>query len=284
VKTGRYGEETLMKYSTFANLGALSTIFLLCFGPMETSSAEDRPLRIMSYNIAAGHGDIDGIVAVIRAERPDIVALQEVDVHWSERSDFVDQARYLAEALGMHYFYAPIYTFTSDDGPPRQYGLAFLSIRPLEAKVNHELTRLSTQEAAPAPRPEPGFPEIQVTVNGEAIRIFNTHLDYRSDPSVRISQIAEMLEIMGPLDRPKLLVGDLNARPYAAELEPLFSVFEDAWAGQSDPGYTFPSTGRDRRIDYILHTDHCRVDRVYIVETTASDHVPVVADLICRPR
>ena len=39
-------------------------------------------LRVMSYNIAAGFGDIYGIAEVIAEQQPDLVALQEVDVHW----------------------------------------------------------------------------------------------------------------------------------------------------------------------------------------------------------
>lgn len=68
-------------------------------------------LRVMSYNIAAGHGNLDRIIEVIRGSGADVVALQEVDVHWSERSGFADQAALLGDALGMEVFYAPIYTF-----------------------------------------------------------------------------------------------------------------------------------------------------------------------------
>lgn len=35
----------------------------------------------MTYNIHAGHGDIDRTAATIRALSPDIVGLEEVDVH-----------------------------------------------------------------------------------------------------------------------------------------------------------------------------------------------------------
>ena len=47
--------------------------------------------RVMTWNIAAGHGDLSKTADVIREARPDIVALQEVDAHWEKRSDFADQ-------------------------------------------------------------------------------------------------------------------------------------------------------------------------------------------------
>ena len=47
-------------------------------------------LTVMSYNIAAGFGDIDAIATVIAQANPDVVGLQEVDVHWGDRSGFID--------------------------------------------------------------------------------------------------------------------------------------------------------------------------------------------------
>ena len=46
------------------------------------ASQDPIELRVMSYNIAAGFGDIYGIAEVIAEQQPDLVALQEVDVHW----------------------------------------------------------------------------------------------------------------------------------------------------------------------------------------------------------
>jgi len=240
-------------------------------------------LRVMCYNIAAGHGDIDGIVEVIRSHNPDIVALQEVDVHWGERSGWIDQAEYLAEALGMHVFYGEIYSFEPvEAGPdePRRYGLAYLSKVPFVHRQNHLLSRLSTQTAEPELMVLPGFPEVAIEWQGRRIHFFNTHLDFRPDPAVRTLQIAEMMAIMAEIDGPHFLIGDLNARPDAPELGPLFSILQDAWTGQDDPGYTFPAHAPDRRIDYILHSEHFSVSDVFVYTTEASDHLPVVADFI----
>src|SRR5690348_15774244 len=67
------------------------------------------PLRVMTYNIRSGNGDLGGTAAAIRAQRPDIVALQEVDVHWSTRSDFADEATEIGRRLDMQVRFAPIY-------------------------------------------------------------------------------------------------------------------------------------------------------------------------------
>src|ERR671938_329873 len=98
----------------------------------------------MTYNIHAGHGDIDRTAATIRALSPDVVGLEEVDVHWGDRSGFADQAARLAQSLGMAVRFAPIYELPSDsDGAPkREFGVALLSRYPIVAWHNDTLTRL----------------------------------------------------------------------------------------------------------------------------------------------
>ncbi|MFO8029257.1 MAG: endonuclease/exonuclease/phosphatase family protein [Cyclonatronaceae bacterium] len=247
-------------------------------------------IRIMSYNIAAGQGDISAIAGVIREHDPDIVALQEVDLHWGIRSGYEDQAKYLAEALGMDYFYGEIYTLPPDrEGagvPDRQYGLAFLSKEPIRYAQNHQLTRHSTQPDASGIRELPGFPVIAIPYPGGIVHFYNTHLDYRADPAIRQAQVMEMIEIIEQVDAPVVLAGDLNARPDASELDPLFAMLRDAWEGQDDqddPGYTFPADNPDRRIDYIMHSPHFEVATVEVVDSQASDHLSIVADLVLRP-
>jgi endonuclease/exonuclease/phosphatase family metal-dependent hydrolase len=237
----------------------------------------------MTYNIAAGHGDLAQIERTIRDSGAELVALQEVDVHWSERSDFADQATLLGQHLGMHVRFAPIYQLPAQVAgkPAREYGVALLSRYPIVHFTNHHITRLSTQEAAPTPTPMPGFLEARVQVHGITLRVFNTHLDYRADPAVRTTQVNEMLAIIGGVHEPTLLFGDLNARPDAEELRPLINRFRDLWRESAEPGYTYPATAPDRRIDYILVSDHFEVRAARVLPPQASDHRGVAAEVEC---
>jgi endonuclease/exonuclease/phosphatase family metal-dependent hydrolase len=240
-------------------------------------------IRVMSFNIAAGHGDLPRIAEVIRGSGAEIVGLQEVDVHWGDRSGFVDQARWLSEALQMEVFFAPIYTLPPAEGrvQERQFGLAILSRHPIAAATNHPLSRLSTQADVPVPIPHPGFPEARIEIGGRSIHVFNTHLDYRGDPSTRRLQVGEMLRIIGEENRPVLLLGDLNAEPGAPELSPLFERLKDAWPSPGD-GFTYPADTPIKRIDYILASPHFRIGSMKALRTDASDHLPVVAVLKLR--
>jgi endonuclease/exonuclease/phosphatase family metal-dependent hydrolase len=240
---------------------------------------EVRPLRVLTWNIAAGAGGLSPMADVIRTAAPDIVALQEVDVHWSERSGFADQAAQLAEAVGMQVRFGPIYRLPGGSSAPvREFGLAILSRYPFVEFRNHVIPRLSTHSTDTEPQPMPGFLEATIPVDGVRLRVFNTHLDYRSDPRVRRLQVAAMLERMGS-DGPTILMGDLNAPPGAAELAPLFGRLNDAWRDGGDPGFTYPAAAPVRRIDYILTSDDLRALSVRVLPTPASDHRAVVADL-----
>ena len=258
--------------------------------PIESNpaNAPPRTIRVMTYNIQYGGGgqNLDSIVGVIRTAAPTIVALQEVDVHWSARSGFADQATAIARALDMEVRFAPIYSIADSTGtrPPRQFGVALLSRFPILSFTNHPLTRLSTQDSAAAPQPMPGFLEALIDVRGSGrLRVFNTHLDYRRDPAVRRQQVTEMLDRIGTAPTATIVFGDLNASPDAPELQPLFQRLMDTWPTAKGPGFTIPADQPERRIDYVLVSPDLAGGNARVPVTTASDHRPVVVEVGAPP-
>ena len=293
-----------IKHLLMLPLAALLVVPLAAFStataePPEPDGAPERTLRAMTYNIAHGRG-LDGDVSlhriahVIRETGAEVIALQEVDKHWSTRSDFRDQLDELAQMLDMHAFYGPIYSFPPDYDPEdpeggiphpeglgdREYGLAILSAHPIVQAENHEITRFARRGEPPfEPKLWPGFPEAVVNVQGAHVRVFSTHLQAGME-DVRETQVDDMLEIVGDDDRPALLMGDLNAEPDWPDIGPLFETFDDVWpiAGSGD-GYTFRADDPFRRIDYILVSPGVEVEHAEVIESDASDHFGVVADL-----
>ncbi len=243
-------------------------------------------MRVMTYNIRSGNGDLDRTAELIRSFVPDIVALQEVDVRWAERSGFVDQATTLGERLHMNVRFARIYQVAGSDSAtrPREFGVALLSRYPIVEWRNDTLTRLSTQEQNPVPTPMPGLLDAQVDVRGTVVRVFNTHLDYRSDPHVRQQQVKEMLAYIGESPTSTVVFGDMNAQPEAPELQPLFQRLHDAWPASAGPGFTYPADKPTKRIDYVLVSSDIRVRSASAPVTEASDHRPLVVDLMLHER
>ena len=261
-------------------VGVLLAVVLSCLVVVPASAATAHvTLRVLSYNIHTGIGS-DGVLdlartaGTIRAARPDVVALQEVDVHWAQRSEFADQAAELGRMLGMRVFFAPIYDLDplTQGAPRRQYGVAILSRLPMPHTANREITRLSTQDPDPVPAPAPGFAEAVVIARGVAVHVYATHLDYRADPAVRAMQVKDMLAVMSP--GPTLLLGDFNAEPDAPELAPLWAHLTAA-----PVGLTYPAATPEKRIDYVTVSDGVRVRWATVPATLASDHRPVLAEV-----
>ena len=86
-------------------------------------------LRFMVYNIKHGElSSLESIASVIKAQSPDLVALQEVDV-LTTRSGEVDQAARLGQLTGMYASFQPA-LLNYDTG---QYGVALLSRYPIRS-------------------------------------------------------------------------------------------------------------------------------------------------------
>ncbi|WP_405714827.1 MULTISPECIES: endonuclease/exonuclease/phosphatase family protein [unclassified Streptomyces] len=250
------------------------------------------PLRVATYNIHAGAGmdnvfDLDRQTAELRSLDADVIGLQEVDVRWGDRSEWRDLAGELAGRLGMQVSFAPIYRLDplTPGAPMREFGVAVLSRYRIVSAENHDITRLSTQDPNPVPAPAPGFGEVVLRVKGLPVHVYATHLDYRGDPSLRIAQVADTRRIMAEdrvsERRPvrQILLGDFNAAPAAPELAPLWQELDDVEPG----GPTYPAQDPVQRIDYVaVSKDTVRVRDAAVAETLASDHRPVVADLLLR--
>ena len=289
----------LKKLLTTGSVAALITgSTLLGAGPAlaapSKAGEKSTEVTVMSFNIHYGADgdnqfDLERTASVIEDSGAEIIGLQEVDNHWGSRSEFLDEAEWLAERLDMHVVYG-----ANLDEPPlpgdvdnRQYGNAVLSEYPIISSENHLLTNIEYEER---PTEQRGLLEAVVNVRGNHVAFYSTHLDFQREEQ-RALQVEEILDITGASERPAVIVGDLNAEPDAPELQPLFSVFTDTFAalGQGDD-YTFgpdleglPGSGSvenpSLRIDYILTARGATATSAEVIRTTASDHLPIVAEL-----
>src|SRR5262245_57225477 len=95
-RLSRYGRRAVAATLVFGTLTSVS--------PAYADGPHGVRLRVMAYNIQAGAGadhvfDLERQAQAIEAEHPDVVGLEEVDVDWSTRSDYVDEAAWLARRL-----------------------------------------------------------------------------------------------------------------------------------------------------------------------------------------
>ncbi len=242
-------------------------------------AAAVRALRVATFNIHHGAGldgvvDLERIARVVEQTGAEVVGLQEVDRHWSERSNFVDQATWLAERLEMHLVYGANLDLDplTPGAPRRQYGTAILSAYKIRSSTNTLLPR-------PAGGEQRGLLEAQIKVRGVPVRVFNTHLQHNSQAE-RLAQVDRIREVLATARESVVMLGDLNATPETPEIAGLTDLLVDAWvtAGVGD-GFTYDAATPHARIDYVLSSDRVVARSAAVVTTDAADHLPVVVDL-----
>lgn len=250
-------------------------------------------VSIMSYNIAHGRGmdgkvDLERIARVIESAGADIIALQEVDSHYSGRSGYEDQAARLAAMLDMSYSYGPnlVKPPLAPRQPARKFGNAVLSRFPINYAINHPYRDIEKPPDDAEPR---GVLETVIEIGGTYLSLFNTHLSL-DEEGIR-SNILELIEIAENTIFPAVIAGDFNAVPDHPEIQKVRSRFLDAFAGVGPrESLTFPSRYRDEdgigttepaaRIDYLFSKGAVEIRNARVIETSASDHMPIEAEFV----
>lgn len=184
-----------------AVLGGLSALPLAgCATGPAFGAAE--PLSVVTFNIWHNQGDwparLPLLVEAIRAQSPDVVALQEVleDAAVS----LPNQAQTLADALGGQTVF---FCSTDADGAGRRYGNALLTRRPV---LGHDWKRLEPlDDYRTALR-------VRIQYDGGPVDVVNTHLAWQEDAqAVRARQIADLMDWLPQDGTPLIVMGDFNA-------------------------------------------------------------------------
>ena len=248
------------------------------------ASIGTQTLRMLTINLAHGRGDgfhqalqrretarenLDAIGAMIRREKPDVVALQEADSpsSWSGGFDHVD---YLARAAdydwGVHTAHA--------EGSGLAYGTAIISRLPINGHAAH------TFKPAAASMPK-GFSlaTIDWPGTGMVIDVVSVHLEPLRT-AIRKRQATEIIAFLSARNNPLVIMGDLNT-----EWDHKDNVLQDivdqleltAYVPDRKDAITFPRLGR--RLDWILISGELEFVKLKILVDEVSDHRAVVAVL-----
>jgi exodeoxyribonuclease-3 len=237
--------------------------------------------RVLSYNILCGGNDRLPLIAkVVRAQRPDAVALLEANGQ--------SGAETLARDLGMHLVYGQANS---------EFAVAWMSYPSIEGSRNHRLEALANT-----------LLEVGVIWNGVLLSLFAAHLIHgrtAADAHHRAVEVQAILDVLHLLaGQPHLLVGDFNAvhpgdpigtpplgeKKACVARHPIHLILE---AGYVDcyrklypdvAGYTYTSHNPWLRLDYVFASPSitaylCASGVVTGREAKqASDHYPIWAE------
>ena len=235
-------------------------------------------MRILTFNIHHGKGldrnlNLNRIKEVIRLSQADIIGLNEVDQAFSRRSQFVDQAKWLANGLEMNYIFGPTISIPkAHSAAVRQYGNALLTRFPIVSSRNHKFDFL------PRYVEDRGLLEVDVQVKNTMLTCFVTHLSFA--PLQHVKQTAFIIEKVKKKSFPTIVMGDWNMKPSSASWRLLNTFLNDVNDGQGR-NHTFPSNRPFMKLDYIFVSKKLKVIRAEAlkIDVLASDHLPYLAEI-----
>lgn len=233
---------------------------------------------MMTYNIHHGSGNLNAISEFINSEKPDIVALQEVDVN-TRRSGFtLNQAQVLATQTGMNVFFSKSINYQGGE-----FGNAILSRFSITKGIRYELPTIAGN---PTEKRSLAVIEI-VTKDEQKIYFASTHLDH-SHPATRQLQIGKIREITADLNDTFIIGGDFNAIPGSVAINRFIEGdFFKKGCIDNNCQYTVPAKNPVRTIDYIFLNQKAQADFTVLSYATLneillSDHLPVITQLVYK--
>ena len=248
------------------------------------SLVKHNTMTVMTLNIAHGRKDslhqfflskntiksnLDQVVATIRREQPDIVALQEADgpSFWSGKFNhleyFINKTELEEYFLGFHVNKYGLH-----------YGTALLAIDELDNSRSHSFSSRSFLSLTK------GFVLSTIAWPGDEklkIDLVSVHLDFLLD-SVKQKQINQLVEVMKDRSNPLIVMGDLNADKENDAFNLLVSKLKlKKYKVDEDELSTFPRS--NKRVDWILLSDEMDFISYKVLPDILSDHRAVIAEI-----
>jgi endonuclease/exonuclease/phosphatase family metal-dependent hydrolase len=224
-------------------------------------------VQVLTYNIAGRRGKgqpryLLDIAALIKNTQADVVGLQEVVHHEGEPNP----EEILAAETGMHACF-----IEAHEGRRLTLGNAILTRDPIVSSTVHELPwRLPERRI---------LLEVETTVEGHSVTVFNTHLIHLSHASriLRRAQAQAVAKRLLVCKNGHVLIGDLNCSPYSGELQCLRQHSGDH---KHHKGLrTWPARRPWITYDHIWPGGGLEVVEAKTLDLHISDHRPVLARL-----
>jgi endonuclease/exonuclease/phosphatase family metal-dependent hydrolase len=162
---------------------------------------------IVSYNIRWRTGDeLKTISDWLIGKRPAVIALQEVD-RSKQRTNKANNARALAEQLGMNYAWAAPPLAKSAKDKEEETGVELLSSYPLR-----DVTRIVLPHSGPGGRWRVAL-GATIKINNVDMRVYSVHAETRIPLDQKIDQYRAVLDDLKrfPKSMPAIVMGDFNS-------------------------------------------------------------------------
>jgi endonuclease/exonuclease/phosphatase family metal-dependent hydrolase len=207
--------------------------------------------------------NIPELIDFIKSQNPDIVGLIEVD-GGSRRTEGISQAKQIADGLGHYFIFNIKYQkplLTRHIPIIRRQGNAFLARDRILSQQVHYFER--------------GIKRLIIEVELERIVFFLVHLSISHRR--RQEQLMELAALVKTCNNPVVVGGDFNIFFGIKELNDFLAATQLKSANHLNV-FTFPSRKPRWELDFIFHSPEITVDRIEVLHSGLSDHLPLVCD------
>lgn len=218
-------------------------------------------MRLLTYNVRSLRDDEAAVARVIRAARPDVVAIQEAPrfLRWRAKCAALARRSGLVVVGG---------------GRPAAANLLLSS---LAVEVESARDVLFSKDFGLHQR---GAALAVLRLNGARFAVAGTHLDLVEEPRLRhIDELDGALTGYLPPGVPVIVAGDVNDRPGSPTWQRLTARRVDVDPG----GFTYSASDPQRRIDGVFADPGVEVVAAEVIGSPdvriASDHRPVLVEL-----
>ena len=213
------------------------------------------------------------IVDHIKKLKADILALIEVDTgSFRSKKDevvffekqlgmksFVEKVKYLFEGRLKLFYFVPILNKQANAIIAKE------KLSNVRYHVFHEGTKRMVIEAT-----------IHVP---KKVTLLLAHLSLRR--KARAKQIQELINIIGNIKNPVILMGDFNTFSGEEEIKKLLKethLYHKFQMNMKSQTYTQPAFHPSRRLDYVLTSRNIKVENYEVLNFHFSDHLPILVD------
>jgi endonuclease/exonuclease/phosphatase family metal-dependent hydrolase len=244
-------------------------------------------IKVLQWNVWY-HEKCENIVNFIKRSDADIVCCQELTVNFKEANPGIDVPAEIAKACNYNYHFNP-QTIYGTSGEQVQMGNGIFSKFPIKDKgfkyVQKADPNIKSYETEPRT-----YVEVTLDINGQELKVGTVHLSYSKEFGMNEKRLAEaekLYEAVQDNHEKFILTGDMNAlpdSPIIKKLEELFihadpNIDRSTWTTKPFSYQGFEANSRDWRLDYIFATEDINVIENKIIDTSYSDHLPILTEI-----
>ena len=241
-------------------------------------------LKVMTWNVHCSNG------ADIERQKEIAELIIKVDADFVLLNEYNQDSCLVIDSLIKQY-----YPYTEEQQSHRELGDIFYSKRTMSnsGRISIPVMGKSVQTIKATIKVEDDSVQVfgvhlkgnqyygDTTVDADdAMRVQNTSLEqYKLAQKYRSFQTEWIKKEVMKSKHPVLLMGDMNDVNCSAPLDTFTTcgLRDSWWEGANGYGATYHDGWLRLRIDHILHSDRLKLQNIKVIETSLSDHNPVVA-------